>query len=166
MKRIVFLSFMILGLSAIAAAQVQLTCQSGVETIRGTYLVSSEGWLTIPGAGYVTPTLFPGAILGVMSIDSNGNLSGSATVAGLSDVAEYESKGTVTLKADCTGVMKFKNISKKTGYGSDEEDKFIVVANGNDLEIHAITTNIGPGIVPVMLVKWKRIAYKSNAAVW
>jgi hypothetical protein len=168
MKHIVFAFAVILGFSAIAIAQGQSTCKEGIESIRGTYLVSYQGYLTMPDPKnpYSTPTMFPGAILGVMSIDSNGKLSGTATLAGLTSVAEYVSEGTVTLKADCTGVMKFSSTNKETNYSDSEVDKFIALINGNDVEIHAIMANVSQGIVPVVLGKWKRIAYKANAAVW
>ena len=166
MKQIVLVLAMILAFSVIAAAQMQPACSIG--SIQGTYLVSYQGLLTIPDPTnpYATPTLFPGVILGVMSIGPNGNISGTSTLAGLSEVAEYESIGTLTLNAGCTGVMRFTNRNKKTGYTDSEEDKFIVVAKDSDREIQAITTNVGAGIVPVMLAKWTRIAYASNAIVW
>ena len=168
MKRTLLIFAAILAFSALAMAQSPLTCQAGIEPIVGTYLVSSQGYLTMPDPNnpYATPVLFPGAILGVMSIDSNGKLSGTSTVAGLSDVAEYESNGTVTLKADCTGVLKFTNTNKKTKYADNEEDKFIVVISGYDVEIHSVMVNVNNGIVPVLISNWKRIAYKTNAAIW
>lgn len=169
MRRIIFVISLILALSAAAAAQGQSACQSGLVSIQGTYVASYQGFLTVPDPTnpyYVTPTMFPGAILGVMTIDSSGNIRGSVTVAGLTEVAEYENRGTLTLNADCTGVMKFTNKDKKSGYTLQEQHKFIVAHNGNDLEIHAIMVDVGPGIVPVVLGKWKRIAFNINAAVW
>ncbi len=168
MRQTALVLSMILAFSAMAVAQGVPSCQNSIPSIQGTYLVSYQGWLTIPDPSnpYATPTLFPGVILGVMTIDANGNLSGTTTLGGLSEVAEYESTGTLTLNADCTGVMKYTNKNKKTGYTDSEQDKFFVLFNGNDREIQAIATDIGVGIVPVLLGKWTRIANKANAVVW
>jgi len=171
MRRIIFVFSMILGLSAIAAAQGTSICQGGIASLRGTYLVSYEGWLTIPDPTnpYAAPALYPGAILGVMSIETNGKLSGTVTVAVFNEVAEYENEGTVTLNDDCTGELKYYGKIKGSPSGTQgmlEIHKFIAVDNGADLELHVIMKSV-PGVVPVVLGKWKRIAaYRINAAVW
>ncbi len=155
MKRLILL---VLVLSAVAAAQP--TC--GPESIRGTYAVSYLGWLTItqPGAAPVTMS---GTILGVLSIGSDGKLSGVAAVAGLGPVTDYDTWGTVEIKSDCTGTMRLK-FKHKGGSEATEIDRFIFLVE--EKTILTTVVDMGPGLYPAMLGTWKRISPVPNAANW
>jgi len=157
MKRFILL---VLVLCAVAAAQP--TC--GPESIRGTYAVSYLGWMTIaqPGAAPVTMS---GTILGVLSIGSDGKLSGVTAVAGLGPVMDYDTWGTVEIKSDCTGTVRMKyKVKGSTGREESEIDRFIFLPE--ERVILATVVDMGPGVYPAMLGTWKRIAPYPNAVNW
>jgi hypothetical protein len=155
MKRFILL---VLVLCAVAAAQP--TC--GPESIRGTYAVSYLGWTTFtqPGAAPVTTS---GTILGVLSIGSDGKLSGVVAVAGLGPVSDYDTWGIVEIKSDCTGTMRIK-FKHKGGSEATEIERFIFLAE--EKTILTTVVDMGPGVYPALLGTWKRISTYPNAASW
>ena len=100
-----------LCLGATVAAQPQC----GVNSIRGTWATSSIGWAIPLGAAGAQPA--PIVMIGVMSIDYAGRLTGSGTltwgtgIAGTpiaaGDVLDYDMDGTVDLNQDCTGFWRY-----------------------------------------------------------
>ncbi len=154
MKRAILVMLLLCGVAA-----AQSVC--GIETVRGTYAASYLGWLTFAG----TTTPMPGVIFGVMSIDWNGTLSGTAAVGGMGPVTDYVVSGTVTVNPDCTGTMTM-SVKPKTGTGPPETevDRFIVFPQ--DKEIRVVMWDIGPAAYPAILGTWKRISPVPNAASW
>jgi hypothetical protein len=152
--------FMLLVLVLCAAAAAQPTC--GPESIRGTYAVSYLGWMTFaqPGAAPVT---MPGTVLGVMSIGTDGKLSGVVAVAGLGPVSDYDTSGAVEIKSDCTGTMRMK-FKHKGGSEATEIDRFVFLAE--EKVILTTVVDMGAGTYPAMLGTWKRISPYPNAANW
>ena len=156
MKRMILL---ILVLSAVAAAQTTCTLSS----VAGTYAVSYIGWVSmaVPGAA---PVMFSGTIVGVMSIGYDGKLSGAAAVSGLGPVADYDSSGTVEIKPDCTGTMRYKSKPRAGGAAEPETDRFIFIPS--DRSLFATVVDLGPGMYPAMAGTWKQISPVPNTAAW
>ena len=157
MKRFILL---VLVLSAAAAAQP--TC--GPESIRGTYAISYLGWVsfTPPGGAPVT---MPGTIFGVLSIGSDGKISGVGAVAGLGPVTDYDVWGTAEIKSDCTGTMRMR-VKPKGGpdKGEVEIDRFVFLPE--ERMILTTIVDMGPGMYPALLGTWKRISPVPNVANW
>ena len=104
-------------------------------------------------------------LLGVMSIGSDGKLSGVGAMAGMGPVTDYEIWGTVEIKSDCTGTMRMKYKPKgSTSQELTEIDRFIFLPE--EKLILATAVDMGPGVYPAMLGTWKRIAPYPNAANW
>lgn len=165
MKRIMLVILAILMLCAVASAQQRPSCFRGVGSLSGTYLITYEGYLMIP-SGSALPVPFPGYIMGVISIDSSGKISGSATSAA-DIIEEFLIQGTVTLKQDCTGTMRLAVTNERTSAVYKEVDKFIVVGNDDALEIRTIVIDAGiPGISAASISKWERVSLSANAAIW
>jgi hypothetical protein len=156
MKRLILL---VLVLSAVAAAQN--TCS--MSSIVGTYAVSYIGWVTmvVPNAA---PATFNGTIVGVMSIGWDGKLSGAAAVSGLGPVADYDSSGTVEIKSDCTGTLRYKSKPRAGGSVEPETDRFIFIPS--DRSMFVTVVDMGPGMYPAMAATWKQISVVPNAAAW
>lgn len=157
MKRLTTLTLLTLAASALAAAQQ--VCR--LDTIRGTYAISVSGWTTI-----VQPpmTVF-GTILGVVSIDWDGKISGAGAVSGLGPVTDYEVAGTAKIGPECTGTLTMKVRPKGTAqYIGIETDRFVLDPDGKTLLTTVV--DMGPGYYPSMLGVWKRISREPNAASW
>jgi hypothetical protein len=156
MKRFILL---IPLLCAIAAAQP--TC--GLGSVVGTYAVSYIGWVTIALPG-TPPMTISGTIVGVVSIDWNGKLSGGGAVSGLGPVADYDIPGTVEIKSDCTGTLRMKPKPRSGGPVGTEIDRFVFSPDDKTLIVTIV--DLGPGIYPAMVGTWKRISPVPNSANW
>jgi hypothetical protein len=156
MKRVILL---VLMLSAVAAAQINCTMTS----IVGTYAVSYIGWVTmaLPGGGSAT---FSGTIVGVMSIGYDGKLTGGSAVSGLGPVADYDSSGTVEIKSDCTGTLRYKSKPRAGGAVEPETDRFVFIPG--DKSLFATVVDLGSGMYPAMAGTWKPISPVPNMANW
>jgi len=96
--------FSLLALSAGTLLQAQAEC--GLHSVRGVWSSSAIGWaipLQAPTAGPL-----PIVMLGVTTIDYAGKMTGGGTAVWGGEVLDYEfADATVTVNADCTGVMKY-----------------------------------------------------------
>ncbi|MEK7405912.1 MAG: hypothetical protein AAB225_12460 [Acidobacteriota bacterium] len=158
MKRIMLL---ILVLCAVAAAQPRC----GLESIHGAYAVFYDGWAVLPGSPL--PLVVPGVIMGVISIDFGGKLSGAETVVVLGLVLEYEVlDGSVEIKADCTGTARTRARLKGSSQPPMEiVEKIIVLPE--DKEIRTIVTQpTGPPDGSMALGVWKRMSAVPKSANW
>ena len=158
MKRAVFL---VLVLSAVAAAQTTCTLTS----IAGTYAVSYIGWASMAGPGGTMLTL-PGTIVGVISIGYDGKLSGGGTtsMAGMGPTADYDIAGTATVNADCTGTLKMQPKPRAGGPAGTETDRFIF--NPVDKSMFTTIVDLGATTSPAISSIWKQISPVPKAAAW
>ncbi len=153
---------MLLILMAFAVASAQPFCS--MDTIRGTYAVSYYGALTImqPSAAPMTVT---GGIVGVLSINYDGAVSGVAAVSGLGPVTDYEVAGTAQMTNSCTGTVSMKVRPKGSkDWTGTEVDRFVVDPEGKTLVV--IVMDLGPGVYPAIQGTWKRISPVPNAVSW
>ncbi len=158
MKRIMLL---ILVLCAVAAAQPRC----GVESIHGTYAVFYDGWVVLPGSPF--PLTLPGLIMGVISIDFGGKVSGAETVVVLGQRLEYEVlDGSVEIKTDCTGTARTRFKLKGSSQPPFEVTEKIIVLP-EDKEIRTIVTDpTGPPEGSMALGVWKKMSSVPKSATW
>ena len=161
MKRLLLL---IPLLALVAAAQGYNPMSCSLYSIAGTYAVSYAGELTMAqGASSFT---FWGTILGVLSIDYGGNLSGAAALGGGGyPVTDYTiTGGTVEIKPDCTGTIRIKSKSNAGGPEENEVDRFVYVPDDKTLLVTIV--DLGSGFTVAVNGTWKRISSMPNAANW
>jgi hypothetical protein len=162
MKRLMLLTF---ALCPLLAAQPQCT----TNLVRGTYAVSYDGWALMPQAGSPMPVVAPGVILGVVSIDHDGNLSGGETVIIAGQLVEYEiTGGKLTIQSDCTGSMRLLIRPKGTGGPSAPVvERFVALVSGQDTEIRTTILSMeGSPVGAMSLGIWKRMSPTAGAANW
>ena len=157
MKRLMFLLLM-----AFAVASAQPVCS--LDTIRGTYAVSYYGALTMMQQG-APPMTATGGIVGVLSIDYSGVVSGLGAVSGLGPVTDYEVAGTAQFTNNCTGKisMKMRPKGAKDWTGA-EVDRFVADPDGKTLVV--IVVDMGQGVYPAIQGTWNKISSVPNAVSW
>jgi hypothetical protein len=159
MKRSMVLVLTILCFAAAAQAQQEYWLKS----ISGTYYVSYEGYLVIGATMESWGTVVPGAISGIVSINSDGSVTGTSSVA-IVTVDEYEVQGTATMTSDCTGVLSLKGRLKgTTQWTQQQENKFVFLRD--EKEIRAMMVSV-TGATPVVLSQWKRLSPVPGIVSW
>jgi len=88
---------LMLGLAAIASAQVPRTCS--LAGVAGEWGPTLTGTLTLPTGP------IPFAAVQRITIDAAGNVSGSQTGSAGGTVREETIKGNITVNSDCTGTL-------------------------------------------------------------
>lgn len=110
-RNLVCASLLVLLLCGALPAQPQC----GVYSLRGTWAFAEIGW-TVPSGGS-SAAASPVTVIGVLSIDSAGKLTGSGTtISGTGipgtpipagEVLDFEFEGTVEIGSDCTGFWTY-----------------------------------------------------------
>ncbi len=116
-RNLLCMGLIILGFCCAVEAQMlqsQTYC-SIYRNVRGTWAFSEIGW-TVPFSDSQT-VASPVTVLGAMSVDSSGKITGSGTtISGTGipgtqipagTVLDFDFEGTVELTPDCTGVLKY-----------------------------------------------------------
>ncbi len=153
MRRIMLLT---LALSAVAAAQP--SC--GPYSVRGTYLVTSSGWIVSAQAeGQAAP--IPAMLMGVASVTFSGEITMSGTVNFAGQQAEFEAEGSFDVKPDCTGSARARvRLAGSTEWGSPMTYRIVVLPEEKEIhQFHTTPGDMGLGI-------WKRMSPVVNAAKW
>jgi hypothetical protein len=154
-----------MALCPLLAAQPQWP----VGTLRGTYAVSYDGWALMPQPGAPLPLTVPGVILGVVSIEHDGSLSGGETVIIAGQAVEYEiTGGNVAINSDCTGTMQI--LVRVKGSGAKPvpiAERFIVLMRGLNNQIRTTVLNSPGAAVGAMgLGVWRRITPMPGSVSW
>lgn len=155
----------LLMLVAFAAAMAQPNCSMNItmDSLTGTYAVSYYGSMQIMQPGATSPTTATGGIVGIISIGSDGAISGAAAVSGFGPVTDYEVAGTAQLTG-CAGKLSLKVRPKGATDWGNEIDRFVLDPDGKTLVV--IITEFGPGVYPAIQGTWKRISPLPRAASW
>lgn len=156
-------------LVSVGAAWAQTGNSSGIPTdnwigyLTGTYLISYQGSVLIP-TGSGLPAELPGVMLGIISIDSKGNLSGSVTVIG-TQVEEFDIAGEVTLSGCCAGTVHLAPTSRLTGIVESKYERFVFLYKEKELRTIMVDAGV-PGVTPLILGTWKQMSPVPNAATY
>jgi hypothetical protein len=138
-----------------------------IESIRGTYLVSSVGWALMPQPGAPLPMTVPGVIMGVVSIGYDGTLSGTESVMVAGHLVDYEvTTGSVSINPDCTGTINMSIRPKGTkDHLNPVTERFVFLVDSQ--EIHSMAMNSPDATVGAMgLGTWRLIARTPDWASW
>ena len=121
------------------------------DTVVGTYAIATEGTMLVPSSTGAQPGAIPAASLAILSIDSQGVMSGKGMGAIGSTADPLPGSGSIQVNSDCTAVFK-------TGLGMTSMD--VILDEGK--EIRGLVFG-GPGAVPMMLVTGRRISRVPSA---
>jgi hypothetical protein len=104
----------LLGLSICCALPAQQGCHSG--SLIGAWAFSELGW-TVPLENGSSTVASPVTVIGVLTIDYSGNMTGSGTtISGTGipgtpipagEVLDFDFKGTVEITPDCVGFLRY-----------------------------------------------------------
>ncbi len=94
---ICFSAVLVLGLAAVASADDVRTCSS--TGVAGEWGYTKTGTVILPTGA------IPFASVGRVSLDVDGNLSGTNYSSSGGQVGKGEIRGTITVNPDCTGMM-------------------------------------------------------------
>lgn len=174
-RNLLCMGLVILGICCAAEAQMlpsQTYC-SVHRNLRGTWAFSEIGW-TVPFSDSQT-VASPVTVLGAMSVDSSGKITGSGTtISGMGipgtqipegTVLEFDFVGTVELTPDCTGVLKYS--IQIIGTPAPLPGQFIeriVYSPGTD-EIASMSVQ-SPLSKPMWIGSYKRIARLPMSITW
>ena len=124
---------LLLALALIGGTAMAQNCN--LSMMLGTYAVSYQGTLAAPQpAG--PPAMLPGFILGVLSINYDGTISGGATINVGGEMAEYEGTGTIELKRGCSGTITLRmGVKGIAGPPSEEVDRFVFLPTERELRV-------------------------------
>ncbi len=138
-----------LALAVSSGVYAQTNCSIGV--ISGTYIYSGDGWVaTAPG------TLAPTSAIGLLTIDSDGMVTGTYTQSIAGTVTTGAIKGSATIAPDCSGTIKYTLEYSTAAY----EMRVVVVPQAGD--IHALFSKT-PTLATTMVCKFTRIARLTGA---
>ncbi len=147
-----FFAILALLISAGSAAGQPRSFTCTQQTVVGTYAVAAEGTvlMTLPD---MTQALLPVAGLSIVAIDSQGGVSAPGYIA-VGGAAQYypQMPGTITVNADCTGEIAWKNLEGETVMTGE----LIIHKRGN--EINSILVQGSPLAAPTVTGQWKRIS--------
>jgi hypothetical protein len=93
--RVFFFATIMLSMAAVASAQVQGSCSPA--SVAGTWGYTDTGTLITPNGPV------PFAAVGTITVDADGNFTGTQTSSAGGNVVKNAIKGTGTVNADCTG---------------------------------------------------------------
>jgi hypothetical protein len=166
MKR---LALVLLLVGGTAAAQMpgSNTPNCSLRLLRGTYVVSYQGWLYFPAGDGYPEMQVPGVILGVRSISGTGAITGDATVILPFGKSVYETtEGSLaTINEDCTGTLtRFSRVKGSSDPPSKEVDRFVFLRDTGELVV--IKEELEWGTIPMVLGSWKRMASLPDQAQW
>jgi hypothetical protein len=121
--------------------------------VRGTYAVKYQGTYLIsqPGVGQLVP--MPALLIGLLSIDRQGQVSGAGTVSLGGKSVDYDANGSIEVGTDCTAVVQL-NVSSAAL--TDSGKSWMLILEGGD-ELLAIQTE-SQAARPVLAGVWKRIS--------
>ena len=122
--------------------------------VRGTYGITHQGTYMMPPPGSPQPIPVPALILGEVSIDSRGELSGGGTISLAGTAMKYEIvSGQIQPDSACTAIVR---MNVKSGDMADEGKAWMVVLDEGD-ELWLIQTESHQA-GPVVTGIWKRIS--------
>jgi len=134
-RTIFFFSTLLLGLAAVAPAQVQRPCSNA--GVAGEWGHAFTGTLILP-TGPV-----PIAAIGRVTIDAEGSISGTQTSSRNGAISEDTIKATVTVNSDCTGTLNV-SIYDQSGTTLRRTATWDVVFVDNEREFRAVMTSLVP----------------------
>ncbi|MBX3293104.1 MAG: hypothetical protein KF881_09475 [Acidobacteria bacterium] len=88
------------GESETNTAAISQRCDNSI--LSGSYAVKGEGWVS---SGPPPSPLVPFAVVSMMTMDGNGNLTDKANVSNNGQTMGNLNTGTYSIDADCTGTM-------------------------------------------------------------
>jgi hypothetical protein len=120
--------------------------------VSGVYGYTSQGNVMMSQAGLPQPVPVPSALVGMVSIASDGSVAGPGFSSMGGDMMQFEMvNSTVSMSTDCTGTLKWS----MQGLAGQGEDWFVVLDGGK--EVWSISTK---GILgqPIAVGSWNRIS--------
>lgn len=120
------------------------------DSVVGTYAIATQGNMLMPASAGSHPAAVPAASLALVSIDSQGVMSGQAFGALGGTVSPVPGAGSIQVNPDCTAVFK-------TAVGTTSTD--VILDEGK--EIRGLMYQ-GPGVTPVMQGIARRISRVPN----
>ena len=134
--------------------------------LQGTYAATYLGWLAfaMPDGSSLQVS---GVIMGVLSVGPTGVLTGNVTVSTQMGKAVWETMegSTVAINADCTGTITTYSRVKGTSDPAQKEiDRFVMIRDAGELVV--MIDDLGPGVIPMCLGSWKKIASWPDRAEW
>lgn len=145
----------VLFLAFSAVSQAQPIC--GARTLVGTYEVSYDGLLIVTDPQSGQPMPLASVLLGVLTIDYSGHLSGTATASNGGQIIDIEYSGSVEVTDDCTGIAHWHLKPKGApGFLPGEGAEKLVIDDAGE----SVTTILTQGVLgsPVSLGHWKRLS--------
>lgn len=167
MRRFTLLLLLVAGTAA-AQMPTPVFTDCKVNQLQGTYVVSYQGWMLNPAP--TPPVQFPAAIMGVLSVSSNGEVSGAVTVTVPSGRVTNEvlAGSVVEIEPDCTGTATFSCRRKgSTDTPTNEIHRFVYLRDTGEFRV--IMEDLERGgfhIVPMVLGSWRLMARTPGEAEW
>jgi hypothetical protein len=122
-----------LGLTAMASAQKQGVCSAN--------RLAGQAGFTATGTVILQTGPVPFAIVGKVTSQADGTLTGTQTASLGGSVSHETSQGALTLNPDCTGTMTV-DIHDESGTLPDRTAVWFVVVDDNAKEMRSIMTSL------------------------
>ena len=164
MKRLAIVLLLVAGT---AAAQMPATRmpECSLRMIQGTYVIAYQGWVASPPPSEAAP--FFGVIMGVLSVDSGGAITGNATMLSPFGKSLYEMTvgSLVEVNADCTGTMTlYSKVQGSSDPPGKEIDRFVYLRQTGEFVV--VMDTLEWGYIPMSLGSWKRMSNFPGDAEW
>ena len=169
MKRFAIVLLLVGGTAAAQMSTPNLP-QCNISHVQGTYVATYQGWVAVPVPN-AAPMLYPGAMMGVLSIGSTGAFTGTFTailpISGKT-TNEVMPGGVVDIKPDCTGTVRFSIRGKGTSEAPTNEIHRLVYLRerGEFMVIMEVMERGGVQFIPMFRGSWKQLAKWPNEAEW
>ena len=116
------------------------------DTVVGAYAIATQGTMLVPSPAGGQPSALPAASLAILSIDSQGQMSGLGFGALGGTVSPISGAGSIQVNPDCTAIVK-------TAMGTTSYD--VILGEGE--EIRGLMFQ-GPGVIPLIQGIGRRIS--------
>ena len=166
MKRFAIILLLMGGTTAAQMPSARMP-ECSLHMLKGTYVVSYQGWMYFPEGGGYPAMQVPGVIMGVRSIGAAGVITGNATVILPFGKAVYETtEGSfAAVNPDCTGTLiRYGRVRGSSDPPSREVDRFVYLRETGELLV--IKDELEWGTIPMVLGSWKRMSNMPDQAQW
>jgi len=166
MKRFAIILLLMGGTTAAQMPSARMP-ECSLHMLKGTYVVSYQGWMYLPEGGGYPAMQVPGVIMGVRSIGAAGVITGNATVILPFGKAVYETtEGSfAAVNPDCTGTLiRYGRVRGSSDPPSREVDRFVYLRETGELLV--IKDELEWGTIPMVLGSWKRMSNMPDQAQW
>ena len=155
--RTICFAAVLLGLTAVAAAQGHRACSSA--SLAGAWGYTETGTVMVPTTTPPTPVL--GAAVGRYDFDFAGNFTGTQYSSAGGTVSQDMKVGTYTLNSDCTGTLTLE-VYDPSGTVLRRRSVWAVVLVDNATEFRGIMTSMlafpsGATLSPIMTLTARRL---------